>query len=151
MDLLRIRLPRLKPEPERDSTSLFFAKKELLAIQMKQIRYGLELGLDVSTYADAKYDWFQMEEIRKGLMGKLDISVYASPDIPYEKMKEIRLGLCDNVDLSMFQNLDAGVLKQLRLALKNDVKIVPYIQMGYDMEQLEAIREALEKKVAIEP
>lgn len=129
----------------------FYAKKELLAIQMKQIRYGLELGLDVRIYADAKYDWFQMEEIRKGLMGKLDISVYASPDIPYEKMKEIRLGLCDNVDLSMFRNLDAGVLKQLRLALKSNVKIVPYIQMGYDTEQLEAIREALEKKVMIEP
>lgn len=128
-----------------------YADKRYLALQMRQIRFGLESGLDVSAYADPKYDWFQMEEIRKGLIGGLDIKVYASPDLPYDKMKQIRLGLCDGVDLSMFSHLDAGVLKELRLAIKNQVKIVPYINEGYDTEQLEAIREALEKKVPIEP
>ena len=128
-----------------------YADRRYLALQMRQIRYGLESGLDVSTYANPKYDWFQMEEIRKGLMGGLDIQVYASPELPYDKMKQIRLGLCDGVDLSMFSHLDAGILKELRMAIKNKVKIVPYINEGYDTEQLEAIREALEKKVPIEP
>ena len=128
-----------------------YADKEFLAIQMRQIRFGLEMGLDVSVYADPRYDWFQMEEIRKGIMGGLQIELYASPEISYDKMKQIRLGLCDGLDLSPFQHLGAGILKQLRLALKNHVKIVPYINEGYDMEQLEAIREALEKKVDIVP
>ena len=128
-----------------------YADKRFLAIQMKQIRFGLEMGLDVSSYADVRYDWFQMEEIRKGLMGGLPTELYASPQLPYDKMKQIRLGLCDGLDLSRFQHLDAGVLKELRLALLHHVKIVPYINEGYDTEQLEAIRGALEKKVPIEP
>lgn len=128
-----------------------YADKKFLAIQMKQIRYGLEAGLNVSAYADARYDWFQMEEIRKGLVGGLPTELYAFPQLPYDKMKQIRLGLCDGIDLSRFQHLEAGVLKELRLALLHHVKIVPYINEGYDTEQLEAIREALEKKIPIEP
>ena len=128
-----------------------YANREFLAIQMRQIRFGLEAGLDVSAYADPKYDWFQMEEIRKGILGGLPIESYAFPELPYDKMKQIRLGLCDGIDLSPFQHLEAGVLKQLRLALMHHVKIVPYINEGYDTEQLEAIREALEKKVDIVP
>lgn len=128
-----------------------YADKELLAIQMRQIRLGLEQGLDVSVYVDKQYDWFQMEEIREGMLQGLQIDLYASSDIPYDKMKQIRLGLCDGIDLSMFRHLEAGVLKQLRLALMHHVKIVSYINEGYDTEQLEAIREALEKKVDIVP
>lgn len=128
-----------------------YADRRFLAIQMRQIRFGLAAGLDVSAYANPKYDWFQMEEIRKGLMSKLPIELYASPEITYDKMKQIRLGLCAGIDLSPFKHLESGILKQLRLALENNVKIVPYINEGYDTEQLEAIREALQKNIPIEP
>lgn len=127
-----------------------YANPNYLAIQMRQIRYGLEAGLNVSAYADPKYDWFQMEEIRKGLISSLPISKYANPSISYDRMKQIRLGLCDNCDLSRFKKLEAGILKQLRLALKSNVKIVPYIQLGYDKDQLKEIRLALEKQIPIE-
>ena len=128
-----------------------YADRDFLAIQMRQIRLGLEKGLDVSVYADKAYDWFQMEEIRKGLEDGVQIGLYAFPEIPYDKMQQIRLGLVDGLDLSPFKHLEAGVLKQLRLALLHRVKIVPYINEGYDTEQLEAIREALEKNVDIVP
>ena len=128
-----------------------YADRDFLAIQMKQIRLGLEEGLDVSAYADKAYDWFQMEEIRKGLEDGVQIELYAFPELPYDKMQQIRLGLVDGLDLSPFKHLEAGVLKQLRLALLHRVKIVSYINEGYDTEQLEAIREALEKNVDIDP
>ncbi|MGN0413203.1 MAG: DUF342 domain-containing protein [Lachnospiraceae bacterium] len=128
-----------------------YTDTELLAIQMRQIRLGLQEGLDVSVYANRSYDWFQMEEIRKGLKDGISIENYAFPEIPYDKMQQIRLGLCDGIDLSPFQHLEAGILKQLRLALLHNIKIVPFIQQGYDTEQLEQIREALEKKVNIVP
>ena len=41
---------------------------------MKEIREGLKCGLDVSKYADHKFDWEQMLEIREGLEKELDIS-----------------------------------------------------------------------------
>lgn len=128
-----------------------YADRRYLAIQMQQIRYGLEAGLDVRYYANPEYDWFQMKEIRKGLLTGLPIEKYASLSISYDRMKQIRLGLCDDVDMSPFKHLKAGVLKQLRLALKNKVRIVSYINEGYDARQLEAIREALEKNIPIEP
>lgn len=93
----------------------------------------------------------QIEEIKTGFDEGLDITAYADKEFLAIQMRQIRLGQCDGLDLSPFQHLGAGILKQLRLALKNHVKIVPYINEGYDMEQLEAIREALEKKVDIVP
>lgn len=128
-----------------------YARKEFLAIQMRQIRLGLAQGLAVKKYASEEYDWFQMEEIRKGLMGGLAVESYAFPDIAYDKMRQIRWGLCDGFDLSPFKHLDAGILKELRLALKSRISIVPYINAGYDAEQLEAIRMALEKGLDIDP
>ncbi|MGN0505711.1 MAG: DUF342 domain-containing protein [Lachnospiraceae bacterium] len=128
-----------------------YADKELLAVQMRQLRLGLQEGLDVSVYSDRAYDWFQMEEIRKGLEDGIRVELYACPKLPYDKMQQLRLALCDGIDLSPFQHLEAGILKQLRLALLHHVRIISYITEGYDMEQLEAIREALEKKVNITP
>ena len=86
-----------------------------------------------------------MEQIRTDLKDGIDISKYAKPEISYDRMLQIRLALLDNIDLSAFTKLEAGILKQLHLAIKNNVRIVPYITQGYDDEQLEVIREALEK------
>lgn len=128
-----------------------FADKKFLAIQMRQIRIGIQEGLEVEKYASFSYDWFQMEEIRKGLLGKLDVDKYASPDIPYDKMRQIRWGLCAGIDLSAYKKLSAGILKELRLAIENRVNIIPYINAGYDTEQLEVIRAALEQGLDIDP
>lgn len=128
-----------------------YAKKDFLAIQMQQIRLGLQAGVQAERYAKAEYDWFQMEELRKGLEEGIDISSFESPDISHDKMQQIRLGLSEGIDLSAYKRLASGVLKQMRLATKNDINIVPYIIVGYDAEQLEAIREALEKGIDVKP
>lgn len=128
-----------------------YAKKEFLSIQMHQIRLGLLDGLPVERYARPEYDWFQMEEIRKGMMDGVNIDLYASQEISFDRMHEIRMGLKVGIDLSPYKRLDAGVLKQLRLAVLNGVNIVPYINAGYDTEQLEVIRYALENKLDLEP
>ncbi len=119
--------------------------------QLEEIRQGLEKGVDVSKYAHVEYDWFQMEEIRRGLEAKLDVSLYAKPDIPFEKMRQIRLGLADGIDLSTCLGLQAGYLRQIREAKKGKVDIIPYIDAGYDPDQLEEIRIALEHGIDIDP
>jgi uncharacterized protein len=128
-----------------------FARPEYLAIQMLQIRIGLEEKLPVEIYASDQYDWFQMEEIRKGLEHGIDIKKYAAPEIPFDVMCQLREGLEQGIDLSFAKKLNAGVLKQLRLALVNRIDIVPYINQGYDEEQLEQIRIALENKIDVNP
>ncbi len=131
-------------------TSLY-EDADLFAMQMHQIRLGLEEGLDVSVYAGKEYDWFQMEEIRLGLKRGLDIQLYASPDIPYENMRQLREGLEQGVNLSNYSRLDAGVLRELRLAMMSGIDIINYIREGYDADQLRQIRLAMENNINIVP
>ena len=42
---------------------------------MKEIRLGLIAGIDVSIYADLKFDWEQMRKIRLGLIAGIDVSI----------------------------------------------------------------------------
>ena len=112
--------------------------------QLEEIRQGVEKGLDVSWYTSVKYDWFQMEEIKKGLERGLDVSVYAREELTYDRMRQIRKGLQDGIKLSEYQSLSAGYLRQIRKAKQGNVNIFPYIQKGYEPDQLEEIRLALE-------
>lgn len=128
-----------------------YAKKEFLAIQMRQIRLGIMEGLPVELYARTDYDWFQMEEIRKGLLGKLDVSIYADPELPYDKMRQIRKGLKAGINLIDYKRFDAGILRELRKALLARINLVEYINGGYVTEQLEQIRLALAAGVNIKP
>lgn len=61
--------------------------------QIKEIRRGLENGVDVSWYADPKYNWKQMVQIYYGLRSGLDVSTYADPKYDAQQMREIREGL----------------------------------------------------------
>jgi hypothetical protein len=128
-----------------------YAKKEFLAIQMRQIREGLIGGLDVSKYANPCYDWFQMEEIRLGLKSGVPVERYGNPSVTYDRMREVRIGLEQGLDLSRYIKFSAGILRQLRKALKSKVNIVPYIKEGYEPKQLEEIRLALEEGLDIHP
>lgn len=128
-----------------------YARPEFLAIQMREIRLGLEKGLSVESYADNRYDWFQMSEIRKGLEKKVDVDKYADASIAFDVMREIRRGLEDGIDLSQGKGMPAGILRELRKALKSKVDIGPYIRQGYEEEQLKQIRISLERGVDIAP
>ena len=149
-DFSKSQLEEIQKGLEQKLNVSVYAKKEFLAIQMREIRLGLQDKLPVEKYANPSFDWFQMEQIRMGLKDGIDISKYAKPEISYDRMQQIRLSLLDNIDLSAFTKLEAGILKQLHLGIKNNVRIVPYITQGYDDEQLEAIREAMEKKLPID-
>ncbi len=61
--------------------------------QMQEIRQGLKQGVDVSIYANPKFDDDQMRQIRKGLEKELDVSIYANPEFNWEQMEQIRLDL----------------------------------------------------------
>ena len=49
--------------------------------------------MDVSVYADLKYDDRQMREIWMGMVGKLDVNSYADPSLSWKQMQERRFAL----------------------------------------------------------
>jgi len=128
-----------------------YENPDFMAIQMRQIKIGLMDGLDVSIYAKPSFDWLQMTEIRNGLAAGVDVSKYADPEIPYDKMRQVRKGLESGVDISAYLDRDAGILREMRLAMLSDIDIIPYLEEGYDEEQLEQIRISFEHKVDIIP
>lgn len=128
-----------------------YKNKAYFALQMRELRLGLRARLPVAVYANPGYDWFQMKEIRLGLAAGVDVSVYAKKEIPYDIMRQLREGLQDGINLSGFVKMNAGILKELRLAWKSGVSIEEYIQKGYDTGQLHEIRLALEEHLRIEP
>jgi len=70
-----------------------YADPKYNADQMLQIFVGLKNGVDVSWYADPKYDKYQMLMIYQGLEKGLDVSVYADPKYSWKQMKELRENL----------------------------------------------------------
>ena len=59
---------------------------------MRELRYGISLGLDVSKYANKELYASQMREIRLGLIYKVDISKYATKiEMPFQEMEQIRI------------------------------------------------------------
>ena len=92
---------------------------------MKQIRLGIEKGLDVSIYDDnSKYNFEQMKIIRVGLQENLDVSWYAKPEFDYKQMSEIFLGLSEGLDVSIYakHNMSANemVKQRHKLELKKE-------------------------------
>lgn len=68
----------------------WYAKKEFSEADMYLIRIGLEDDLDVSWYATEKYNTKQKVEILIGLRDGLDISKYTNPKLTDEEMNKIR-------------------------------------------------------------
>ncbi|MBO5071679.1 MAG: DUF1738 domain-containing protein [Eubacterium sp.] len=71
-------------------------------MQQNQIQLGLEKGLDVSVYADPKFNGDQMSAIRNGLELEVDVSKYADPKYDFEQMMQIHFGLEFGVDVSVY-------------------------------------------------
>lgn len=110
-----------------------------------------ENEINIEEYNENNFDWLQIKEIRKGLEAGLDVSGYALPEIPYQKMRELREGLLEGLDLRPYMKLPAGILHQLRVARKKKLDIVKYVMQGYEAEQLEQIMHALELHLDIDP
>ncbi len=64
--------------------------------QIAQICKGLQRGVDVSVYADPKYNDRQMYELCAGLINGIDVSLYANEKIDDDEMRIIRLRLEDH-------------------------------------------------------
>lgn len=68
--------------------------------QMREIRIGQQLGIDISLYADSRFNADQMEQIRDGLDRGLNASLYADPKYPWHIMDQCRIALLYDLDIT---------------------------------------------------
>lgn len=113
--------------------------------QNKEIKLGIEEGLDVSIYSNPEFNWLQMEQIRMGLKDKVDASVYAKPAYSYETMRQIRLALYSAMDLVPYLNRGFAdeALEEIRLALLNRLPMEEWLKDDMCAPQIHEIRMGL--------
>ena len=117
--------------------------------QMQQIRFGLEKGLDVSSYAKLEFNEYQMQEIMLGLEGGLNVSIYAKSEFDSYQMNQIMLGLLDDLDISIYAKpeFDDAQMRQIRFGLKKGLDVSIYAKSEFDDYQMEEIRHGLMHRI----
>lgn len=119
--------------------------------QMEQIRLGLLFGIDVSIYAKYEFDYEQMEQIRDGLYKDIDISWYNNPNLNWLQMQEIKLGIIEGIDVSYFAKIEYSWLQmqEIRLGLKSGIEVNWYLNPNFTEKQMEQIRLGLIEKMDV--
>ena len=79
-----------------------YADKKYDAAQMKSIRLALEEGMDITPFADNRYNYMQMEEIKAVIREQMDLDAVCNPAYDYSVMKEIRLSERMNYDITKY-------------------------------------------------
>ena len=79
-----------------------YADKKYDAAQMKSIRLALEEGMDITPFADNRYNYMQMEEIKAVIREHMDLDAVCNPAYDYSVMKEIRLSERMNYDITKY-------------------------------------------------
>ena len=77
---------------------------------MKKIYNNLNIENLIKTDWFKQFDKFQQREIYKGLEANLNVSIYANPKYNNSQMREIRLGLESNLDVSLYANPEFTLL-----------------------------------------
>lgn len=93
--------------------------------QLRLIRQGLDLGLDVSIYAKPELYVEQMREIVNGLNRGFDMAKYASGDYSEDQISQIVFGLVEGLDVSKYDDVKMSA-KQMSTAKE-------FLRLGFDM------------------
>lgn len=70
-----------------------------------RLKANLSFESLIQTYEDQyehHYDEYQLRELKRGYDGGLDISIYANPKFDNVQMSYIRLGLENNIDINKY-------------------------------------------------
>ena len=115
-------------------------------LDMEEIRKGLKQGIDMTRYREAGYSTEQKREIRKGIARGLDVSLYDKKEYLGEQMRELRFGIMDGLPVAFYKNpaFAAVQMKEIRLGLKSNVDISVYANPDMPYLKMRTIRESME-------
>lgn len=126
------------------------------AAQMREIKVGQILGIDISVYAKPEFDGLQMREIRMGLdktrfEKNIKVSVYAKPEFDYFQMQEIRMGLENGVDVLIYAKPEIGGywMGKIRSDLEKKVDVSAYFKPEFNEDQISEIQIGLRKGIDV--
>ncbi len=117
------------------------------ALQLSEIRKGLDAGVDVQKYLSPKLSWLEMEEIRLELMQGIDMTLYRNQGFNNHQIYQIRRGISEGLDVSLYAKPEflPEQMKQIRkgLEVSNDFPVIFYLDPAFDCLQMREIRKGL--------
>lgn len=121
------------------------------ALQLEQIRKGLESKVDVELFMDPAKNWLEMELIRTSLEAGIDIEKYIEQGFSWLQCQEIVKGVEEKLDVKKYLNVHflAPQMKEIRKGLERGVSVDIYCDNRYDWYQMREIRKGLESKMDV--
>lgn len=121
------------------------------ALQLEQIRKGLESKVDVELFMDPAKSWLEMELIRTSLEAGIDIEKYIEQGFSWLQCQEIVKGVEEKLDVKKYLNVHflAPQMKEIRKGLERGIVVDSYCDTRYDWYQMREIRKGLESKMDI--
>ena len=115
--------------------------------QIKEIKYGLEHGIDVLKYIDTRYDKNQIGQVLWGIEMGLDVSYYNNPEFNWHQMTILRQGLRDGLDVTICADpkFNAKQMAQILTGLHRGVDVSLYANPKFSSQKMYEIRQKLEK------
>lgn len=86
--------------------------------QLRLIRQGLDLDLDVSIYAKPEFNYKQMDAIASGMIHNIDVTKYADHRYSYLQMLAIKDALIEDIDVTPYITFDTAPMT-IRLFAKS--------------------------------
>ena len=123
------------------------------ALQLAEIRKGLDAGVDVQKYLSPKLSWLEMEEIRLELMQNIDMTEYREQGYSNHQIYQIRRGISEDLDVSLYDKKEflPEQMKQIRKGLEfsKDFPVIFYLDPAFDCLQMREIRKGLQAQIDV--
>ncbi len=102
-----------------------YANAMFTAAEMRAIRENLEKEIDVTPYLrQGTFDKAQIREIRKGIIQKVAVKVYAKAELKAPQMRELRIGLAKGMEANRIAQIAATKLpwEQMREKITSEIE-----------------------------
>lgn len=108
-------------------------------------------GVDISRYADPKYDHRQLSEIYAGICENLDVSLYDHEAFDADQMWELRQGLKDGLDITIYRDADYSNvhMSYIRQGLEDGIDVTYLLNKDLDPYQAQLIDVGLHRKLDV--
>ncbi len=123
------------------------------ALQLSEIRKGINDKVDVAKYMDPRKSWTEMEELRIEMTQNIDMSSYREQGFDVQQISQIRKGIAAGIDVSAYAKREylADQMRELRIGLSRGegVPIIFFQDPAFDSLQMREIRKGLEAGIDI--
>lgn len=125
-----------------------FAQQGFSECQLREIKTGINWGIDTGLYANIEFDPYQIDIIIRCADAGYNTTELSKEYFNWSQVNEIYRGLQQHVDVSLFadRKFDASQMRQIRLGLIRKLDVSQYLDENIMSAEMAEIRKRLERE-----